>query len=284
VGTEIAVLGTGVMGLPMARRLAEHEYAVRAWNRTRAKAEALAAHGVTIATTPADAVTGADVVMTVLKDGATVAEVVDSAGPALRPGAVWIQASTVGVPAIDDLAARAKHLGVTLFDAPVQGTKGPAEQGSLVVLASGPPVQRPLVQPIFDVIGARTVWVSDRPGESSRLKLALNILVLAATHGTAEALSLASALGVDPATLVEVVTGGPLDSGLFQAKAAAMLTGDFSTTFSVANALKDTKLVVDAASAAGVRLDVTSAGAERFRRAIEKGHAGDDMAASIAAA
>ncbi|WP_299537708.1 NAD(P)-dependent oxidoreductase [uncultured Streptomyces sp.] len=277
---RVAVLGTGAIGAPVARHLAAAGFAPRVWNRTAAKAEALRGGGIEPVATPADAVAGADVVVTVLKDGPTVLETLRAAAPALRPGTVWVQHSTVG-DRIEDLAGFAREHGLVLVDAPVQGTREPAERGELVVLAAGPEDVRPLVQPLFDAIGQRTVWVGadGESGEASRLKLVLNTWVLALTQGVGEALALARGLGVDPAVFRDVVAGGPMDSGYFRAKSAAIVSGDFTPSFTVDNARKDALLVLEAAGRSGVRMDTVEAAAERFRRASAQGHGGQDMAA-----
>lgn len=181
------------------------------------------------------------------------------------------------------LAEFAEQHGLVLYDAPVQGTRQPAEQAQLIILASGPLDQREAVQPVFDAIGKRTLWVSEHTGISSCLKLALNSWVFALTHGLAESLALAKGLGVDPALVVDVVTGGPMESGYFQAKAAAILAENYTASFSVANAVKDFGLVVDAATQAGVQVDAAQAGLRRFERALEAGHGDKDMAASYLA-
>ncbi|MBZ4321374.1 NAD(P)-dependent oxidoreductase [Streptomyces huiliensis] len=276
----IAVLGTGIIGAPVARNLARAGFTVRAWNRTRSKAEALVPDGVHAAATPAEAVDGADVVLTVLTDGPSVLAAIDAAAPKLAPGTVWIQVSTVG-EAVGELAARATEAGLVFVDAPVQGTRGPAEQGTLVVMAAGPLSVRDTVRPVFDVIGARTVWVGEdgSSGAASRLKLALNAWVIALTTGVGEALALADGLGVDPAHFVDVVSGGPMDSGFFRAKSSAILSGDYTPSFSVDNAEKDARLVLEAARRTGRRLDGTEAGHRRFLRAAEQGHGDADMAA-----
>lgn len=149
-----------------------------------------------------------------------------------------------------------------------------------MVLAAGSSSRRPLLQPLFDAIAKRVLWVNEQPGAGSRLKLALNSWVLALTHGAAESLALAKGLGLDPALVVELVSGGPLDSGYFQAKTQAMLSGDYSPSFTLANALKDAELMVAAAHKVGVRLDLAEAGIQRFQRALDLGHADKDMAAS----
>lgn len=279
----IAVLGTGLIGAPVARNLRKQGFTVRAWNRTAAKAQALAADGVEAFDSPAEAVRGAGIIVTVLKDGPSVQEAMQAAAPTLRQGAIWLQLSTAGIEGTDTLAALAGQLGLVFYDAPVQGTRQPAEQAQLVILASGPLAQRDAVQPVFDAIGKRTLWVSEQAGASSRLKLALNTWAFALTHGLAESLALAKGLGVDPALVVDVVTGGPMDSGYFQAKAAAILADNYTASFSIANAVKDARLVVDAAAQAGVQVDAAQAGLWRFERALESGHGDKDMAASYLA-
>ncbi|MFT3802596.1 MAG: NAD(P)-dependent oxidoreductase [Burkholderiaceae bacterium] len=279
----IAVLGTGLMGAPIARNLHGKGFTVRAWNRTSAKAQALMADGIRAFGSPAEAVRDADIIVTMLKDGPGVEAAMQAAAPALREGSIWLQLSTVGIEAIETLAELAKRHGLVFYDAPVQGTRQPAEMAQLIIMASGPLEQREAVQPVFDAIGKRTLWVSERPGVGSRLKLALNTWAFALTHGLAESLALAKGLGVDPALVVDVVTGGPMDNGYFQAKSAAILSGNYAASFTIANAAKDARLVVDAAERAGVHADTARAGLDRFERALQAGHGDKDMAASYLA-
>lgn len=279
----VAVLGTGLIGAPIARHLATRGFPVRAWNRTAAKAQALAAAGIQACDNPADAVRDCDIILTVLKDGPSTQAAMQAAAPALNKGAIWLQLGTVGIEGIATLEVLAEQLGLVFYDAPVQGSRQPAELAQLVILASGPVAQRALVQPVFDAIGKRTLWLCEQPGSSSRLKLALNSWAFALTHGLAESLALAKGLGIDPALVVDVVTAGPMDSGYFQAKAAAILGDNYNASFSIANALKDTRLVVEAAVQAGVQVDAAQAGLHRFERALEAGHGDKDMAASYLA-
>ncbi|CAI0873387.1 NAD(P)-dependent oxidoreductase [Serratia entomophila] len=279
----LAVLGTGLIGAPVARNLCRRGSNVRVWNRTAAKAQALTSDGVIACDSPAEAVQGADIIVTVLKDAPAVQAAMQIAAPALRQGAIWLQLSTVGIEGAGALAALAGQLGLVFYDAPVQGTRQPAEMAQLIILASGPVAQRDVVQPVFDAIGKRTLWVSEQAGASSRLKLALNHWAFALTHGLAESLALARGLGVDPTLVVDVVSGGPMDSGYFQAKAAAILADNYAASFSIANAAKDARLVADAAAQSGVRMDVALAGLARFERALAAGHGDKDMAASYLA-
>lgn len=153
----LAVLGTGIMGGAMARRWAEHGFAIAVWNRDRTKAAALAGAGATVADTPADAVRAADVVVTVLADGGVTEKVMADALPAISPGAVWLQMATVGIGATERLAAMATGAGIAFVDAPVSGTKQPAEQGTLTVLASGAEELGDQLAPVFEPVAARTL-------------------------------------------------------------------------------------------------------------------------------
>ncbi|MDT0346254.1 NAD(P)-dependent oxidoreductase [Streptomyces litchfieldiae] len=278
--TSVGVLGTGIMGAAMARNLCRAGLDVRVWNRTRARAEPLAEEGARVCDEPAEAVDGADVVLTILFDSAATLAAMRAAAPGLAAGAVWLQCTTAGLDGLPPLAGFAGDQGLLFVDAPVLGTRQPAEAGQLTVLAAGPAEARATAAPVLDAIGARTVWTGEEPGAATRLKLVCNSWVLAVTHGVAEALALSHGLGVDPQDFLDAVAGGPLDMGYLRAKSALIRSGEPTPSFTVDTAEKDTRLIVAAGDAAGVRLDVAAAGAERFRRAAELGHGGEDMVAS----
>ncbi|AVH54887.1 MULTISPECIES: NAD(P)-dependent oxidoreductase [Streptomyces] len=279
----VSVLGTGIMGAAMARNLARAGHTVRAWNRSRAKAEPLADDGAFVADTPAEAVQGADVVLTMLYDGPSALEVMREAAPALRPGTAWVQSTTAGIEAIADLSAFAREHDLTFYDAPVLGTRQPAEAGQLLVLAAGPAEGREKVRPVFDAVGARTVWTGDdgAAGSATRLKLVANSWVIAATAATGEVLALSQALGVDPQSFFDAIEGGPLDMGYLRAKSGLILNDQLTPPqFAVGTAAKDARLIVEAGERSGVRLDVAAASAARMERAAAQGHADEDMAAA----
>jgi len=279
----VSVLGTGIMGAAMARNLARAGHTVHAWNRSRAKAEPLTADGITVVGTPAEAVEGADVVLTMLYDGPAALDVLKQAAPALRPGAAWAQSTTVGVEAIADLAAFAGEHGLVFYDAPVLGTRQPAEAGQLLVLAAGPVDEREKVTPALDAVGARTVWTGEdgAAGSATRLKLVANSWVIATTNALGEVLALSKALDVDPQSFFDAIAGGPLDMGYLRAKSGLILDGRLSPAqFAVATAAKDARLIVEAGEKNGVRLDVAAASADRLERAAAQGHADEDMAAA----
>ncbi|MBV7697939.1 NAD(P)-dependent oxidoreductase [Streptomyces sp. TRM70350] len=279
----VSVLGTGIMGAAMARNLARAGHTVRAWNRSRDKAEPLAADGAHITDTPAEAVEGADTVLTMLYDGAAVRDVMRQAAPALRPGTAWAQSTTVGLDSVAELAAFAEEHGLVFYDAPVLGTRQPAEAGQLLVLAAGPGTGRGAVTPVFDAVGNRTVWTGEdgAAGTATRLKLVANSWVLAATNAAGEALALARALGVDPQNFFDAIAGGPLDMGYLRVKSGLILDDRLSPPqFAVTTAAKDARLIVEAGERHGVRLDVAAAGAQRLARAAAQGHGDEDMAAA----
>jgi len=276
----VGLLGTGIMGAGMARSMLRAGLAVRVWNRTAARAQALAANGAEVAATPADAVRGAQVIVTMLADGGAVLDAMTAARPGLQAGQVWAQASTVGAPAIDRLAGFARENSLVLVDAPVVGTRQPAEEGALTVLAAGPEQARAALEPVFAAIGRQARWLDGGPGAASRLKLVVNSWVLALTAAAGEAVALAQGFGLDPRLFLDAVAGGPLDSRYLEAKAGAILSGDMSASFTVEMAAKDARLISAAAADAGLRLDVAAAVAERMRRAAELGHAAEDMAAA----
>jgi 3-hydroxyisobutyrate dehydrogenase len=280
---SVALLGTGIMGAGMARNMLRDGIPLRVWNRTRAKAEALEADGASVCDSPAEAVVGADVIVTMLADGPTVLDVMTAAVPGLTPGQIWAQASTVGLSWLEELAELARDHGTVFLDSPVLGSRQPAERGQLTVFAAGPgdasDIIRERVRPVFEAIAQKTVWL-DEVGAATRLKLVANSWVLALTNAVGESVALAHGLGVDPEAFLWSVSGGPADSPYLHAKASAILSNDFTPDFSVALAAKDARLIVQAAEAAGLCLDVASAAAERLRRAAELGHGEEDMAAA----
>jgi 3-hydroxyisobutyrate dehydrogenase len=276
---SLAVLGTGAMGAGMARNVAAAGIETRAWNRTRERAEPLADDGITIADSPRDAVAGADAVLTMLPDADVVAEVVDpELLGALAEGGVWIQVSTVG-EGIERLAAIAEDAGVALVDAPVSGTKQPAEQGKLVVLASGRDDALERSRPIFDAIGSRTVVVGPEPGGGSRMKLVVNSWLLAVTSGLAESIALAEGIGIDPEQFLGAIEGGPLDMPFAQLKGKSMLARDFEPAFGLAMASKDARLALAAAGSEELDLPLLGAIAEKFAAAEDMGLGEQDVAA-----
>jgi 3-hydroxyisobutyrate dehydrogenase len=278
----VALLGTGVMGAGMARNIAAADLPLRVWNRTREKAQPLAEAGATVCDSPAQAVEDADVVVTMLFDADSVATVMREAAPGLASGAVWLQAATVGVEGCSRLAGLAEELGLVYVDSPVLGTRKPAEDGTLVVLASGPDDARGPLAPVLDAIGSRVMWLG-AAGAGTRLKLVANSWVLTVVEGVAESLTLARALGLEPQQFLDVVKGGAMDAPYVQLKGSAMLAGEFATAFGLDGAAKDADLIVAAAREAGADLAVIEAVRDHYVRAREAGHGDKDLAATYLA-
>jgi 3-hydroxyisobutyrate dehydrogenase len=278
--TPVAVLGTGIMGAAMARNLIKSGMEVRAWNRSPEKAEPLAGDGATtVADSPAEAAEGADFLLTMLADADTIADVVDGGVlSALSDGGVWLQMSTVGIEGTERLGELAAGSGVAFVDAPVLGTKAPAEGGQLIVLASGPEEVRERSEAVFEPMASKVVWLGEA-GAGSRLKLVVNNWIVGLLGVLAETISLAEATGVDPERFLETIEGGPLGLPYAQIKGNMMIEEQFPTSFSLKLARKDAALVLDAARANGLEMVVAEAVAARFDDAISSGHGDEDMAA-----
>lgn len=277
----VALLGAGsTMGKGIGTNLAG-EFRVRAWNRTREKIGDLADRdGVEVCETPREAAAEADVILTMLSDGEAVLATVAGQDDALAGagvGTIWLQASTIGLEATARCAELAEKAGVVLVDAPVLGTKKPAEEGQLVILGSGPEQTRERLRPLFEAIGKRTLWVGEA-GAGSRLKVAVNSWIVSVVEGTAEMLALAEAVGLDPQDALDAIADGPLDLPYMRLKAKAMLERDFTPSFRLSLAAKDAGLALAAAEDAGLELPMLAAIRERMAAVAER-HGDEDLAA-----
>jgi 3-hydroxyisobutyrate dehydrogenase len=283
----VAVLGAGgAMGFAMARNIARAGLPVRAWNRSRAKAEPLAQDGAVITGTPAEAAEGATIVLTMLADAEAVVQSMDSDDGALPVMArrndldhpVWLQMSTIGEDATRRCIALANNYGVGFVDAPVLGTRQPAEQGQLVVLESGPEEARPRTHPVFEAIGHRTIRAGEA-GAGTRLKLVTNSWVLAVVEAGAETIALAEGLGLDPSLFFQAVEGGALDLPYLRMKGRAIADRDFTPSFRLALAAKDASLVRESASEHGLDLPLLDLIARRLHQGAAE-HGDEDFSAT----
>jgi 3-hydroxyisobutyrate dehydrogenase len=271
------------MGGPMTANLARAGFRVRAWDRTPSHAAALVKDGAVVAASPAEAVKGAGILITMLADGPATEQAWN--GPdgllAAGPGLVWVQMATVGLEWTERFVNTAARHGVSFFDAPVSGSRGPAEAGELTILASGPAWLRETVAPVFAALGRATAWLGPA-GNGTRAKLVLNNWLADLAETTAETLAFARQLGLDPAGIVDLLDSTPLGSPYAVQKARAMLAGDFAPAFALKHALKDADLAAQAAQASGAELTLTSALLPRWRHAAASGHADEDLAAIYA--
>jgi 3-hydroxyisobutyrate dehydrogenase len=278
---RVAVLGTGIMGSAMARNLVSAELSTVVWDRTSAATGPLGDAGAVVAASPAEAARDAHVVITMLPTAEVIDSVIFAGGvaEALARGAVWAQMGTIGLAATTEIRSRLGQLrpDVMFVDAPVSGSKGPAEAGQLLILASGPPEAAAAVGPVFSAIGRKTVWLGEA-GQGSRMKLVVNAYMSILIEGVAEALELAGRLGIDDARLAEAIEGGPLDAPIADAKLHKMEHGDFAPEFPLEWALKDVDLAIAAAGAG--ELPLLAALSRQWRAAVDAGHGRDDISAA----
>jgi 3-hydroxyisobutyrate dehydrogenase len=275
---KVTILGTGRMGSAMALRLIDTGQEVTVWNRERQRVVPLADAGATAADGIVAAVDDAAVIITMVTDGPAVRSVAAEMLPAMRSGAVWLQASTVGAEWADRLRELADERGRAILDAPVSGSTGPARNGTLTWLVAGPQDAIDAARPVLDALGQHVFLVGARQ-EASRLKLIVNAWMTAATVAMADALRASDELGVPRDTLLEVLSGGPLGMPYALQKAQLMTAHDYTPGFPIELALKDIRLMeqTEMQTPPLVReLD------RRLTNAADAGHALDDLAAVAA--
>jgi 3-hydroxyisobutyrate dehydrogenase len=195
---------------------------------------------------------------------------------ALAPGAIWVQMSTIGVSGIERVAAvvEKERADISLLDAPVSGSKDPAERGQLTIFASGADEARAPVAPLFDALGQRTIWVGPI-GMGTRLKLVSNTWLAFAAEAVAASVALAHRLGLETETVVDALDGGPLASAWQAAKLQRILDDDFSAQFSLSLALKDVRLALAAAD--DEQFAALGSLAEEWQRTVDQGLGDQDL-------
>jgi 3-hydroxyisobutyrate dehydrogenase len=280
----VAVLGAGgTMGFAMARNLARAGFDVRAWNRSRDRAQPLAEDGAQVLDTAAEAAQGAQFILTMLSDADTVLDCVSGSDSPLSAehaeDAIWLQMSTIGQEGTERCLELAREHDIEFVDAPVLGTKQPAQEGKLVVLASGPERLHDRVAPLFAAIGQRTMWVGSA-GEGTLLKLATNSWLVAVVEGAAETIAFAEGVGIDPQLVLDAVEGGPLDMPYLKLKGQAMIQRDFEPSFSLKLAAKDASLVQRSAQRHHLDLPLVGTVCSRFQEGIEQ-HGDEDLSATF---
>lgn len=276
---HVTVLGTGAMGAGMARSLLREGIEVTAWNRTAERSEPLADDGAFVALDPTAAVADADVVVAMLFDAASTFDVMATVLPAMKEGAVFVQCATVGLDGAARTASLAEEHGVAFLDCPVLGTKAPAEQGKLVMLASGDPAVRDRVQPAFDAMGSKTIWVGTELGLGSKLKLVCNAWIGALAAAIGQSFALAKGLGLDQQLMLDAFDGSAAGSPYLQAKGTSIIESSYAPQFSVDGVRKDTGLIRDAIASSGLSTVLVDGVLAAFDAASEAGHGDEDMAA-----
>ena len=277
----VAVLGAGIMGSAMTRNLVAAGVDTLVWDRSPQATGPLADAGARVAASAPDAVRDAGIVITMLPTAEVVESVIFDGGTAdaFADGCVWAQMGTIGVEATLRIGERLalKRPDVMLVDAPVSGSKGPAEQGQLLILASGPAATADALRPVFDVLGRKTVWLG-QAGQGSQVKLVVNAYMSILIEGVAETMDLADRLGIGHQQLAEVIEGGPLDAPIADAKLHKMDRQDYAAEFPLEWALKDVDLAISAAD--GDTPPLLGALSRQWHAAVAAGYGRQDISAA----
>ena len=278
VKEPVAFLGIGTMGHAMATSALRAGIPTVVWNRDPGATRGLTDLGAEAAETPADAARQAAIVVTMVTDADVVLSIAKDQGmlAALAPGAIWVQMSTIGVAGIERVGALAEmeRPDVTLVDAPVSGSKDPAEQGHLTIFASGPEEAQSRLSPLFDALGQRTIWVGP-VGAGSRLKLVANSWLALEAEAVNTSVALARQLGLETETVMDALSGGPLVSPWQAAKLQRIAQGDFSVQFALSLALKDVHLALEAAG--DDRFQALACLADEWEQVVDQGLGDRDL-------
>lgn len=272
--TTISLLGCGLMGTPMATRLLNHGYTLNAWNRTRSKADALAAKGARVADTPAQAVADADIIITMLEHGGVVEDVLfnpalPGASLGLKAGALVIDMSSILPEQAQAHGPRLAAQGVAYLDAPVSGGTVGAEAGTLAIMAGGAEADFERARPVLEVLG-RPVHVG--PTGSGQLTKLANQMIVGITIGAvAEALLLAQRGGADPAKVRQALRGGFAESRILEVHGQRMVDGDFAKRGSLAIQLKDLRNALHTASGLSFDAPITAHLTDLYAQAADHG-------------
>jgi 3-hydroxyisobutyrate dehydrogenase-like beta-hydroxyacid dehydrogenase len=285
--TKVAFLGLGIMGAPMAANLARAGIEVVAYNRTREKAERLAAEldGVTVADSPAQAAAAAGTAISMVPDVPQVEEVLlgpDGAVEGLGDGGLAIDMSTIAPSASRSIGGRLGERGVLFLDAPVTGSRPKAEDGTLTIMAGGPEEAFDRARPLFEAMGQLVLHMGPQ-GHGSMVKLINNTLAATNAAVLAEGIQLARAAGLDTEKAMEVVGSGSGDSTMRKLKSGPMIEGDYEALFKLEHMLKDVRYFLAESRALDVPTQVAGSAEELYERAAAEGHGGDDFAAVIEA-
>jgi 3-hydroxyisobutyrate dehydrogenase len=274
---RVAVLGIGTMGHGMATSTLRARIPTMVWNRNEEATRDLEGLGAEVAQTAADAARWAAIVITMVTDAEAVISIARDEGvlAALAPGAILVQMSTIGVEGIERVAAlvAAERPDIILLDAPVSGSKEPAEQGQLTIFASGNDQARPRVTPLFDALGRRTIWAG-HVGAGTRLKLVANTWLAFTAEAVAASVALAHGLGLETESVVDALVGNSLMSPWQEAKLHRIAKGEFSAQFALSLALKDVRLAEEAAAG---RLGTLECLADEWQQSLDLGFGHEDV-------
>ncbi|WP_025692264.1 NAD(P)-dependent oxidoreductase [Paenibacillus zanthoxyli] len=278
---NIAWIGTGHMGLPMARNLLKAGHSLHVYNRTAEKAEPLRGEGAVICQTAAEAAAEADLIFLMLTKGETVREVLsgeEGVLAKLRPKALVVNMSTIGPEEAKEFARITGEAGGIYVDAPVSGSVGPAVQAQLVILAGGDSEAVEACRPYFDKLGKATIHFGD-VGAGSSAKLAINLLLGVVAQGVGETLLFAEMAGLDRELVLRMISESAVSTKLFEGKKEMYVKEEYPSAFMISLVAKDLGLVADEAHSYGIRLPLAEAAKETYAAADQSGKGALDMAA-----
>jgi 3-hydroxyisobutyrate dehydrogenase-like beta-hydroxyacid dehydrogenase len=278
----IGFIGTGLMGAGMARSLIRKGHTVRIYNRTRAKAEAVAQLGGEVVDSPREAARGAGVIVTMLADPEALLGVVEGENGILetiKPGAVLIDSSTVSPPTTLRVLELLKAKGADMLDAPVFGSKNEAEKGELGFIVGGEREVIARVQSVLDCMG-RTNHVGGN-GMGAYAKLVVNLVIAGTLQAFNESMVLATKAGIDPDAILKIILSSRARSGIIEMKAPQILKRDFTPFFPLQLMAKDMRLVLESAASLGVHLPFATALSDIYKGCLADGLAAEDFAATI---
>ena len=279
---EIAWIGTGIMGAPMARRLLRAGHRVRVWNRSPEKARALGQEGATVANDAAEATRDVEAVFIMVPDTPDVQAVIGQIEPAIARGQLVIDMSTIAPAAERAIAEKIAARGASYLDAPVSGGETGAIEGTLTIMVGGEQAAFERVRPLFDVLGRRATWMGPA-GAGQTTKLANQIAVALTLEAVAEALKFAREGGIDPARALEAISGGAAGSWQMSNLGPKIIAGDYRPGFFVKLIRKDLRLVSETAERNGLKLPGLALMVSMFEKARELGHDEDGTQAVAAA-
>jgi len=270
---RIGVIGLGLMGQPIARRLLEAGHPLTVWNRTAEKAKDLRAGGAAWAPSARAVAETSDIVITMVTDSMASEVVICGTGGVLegaRPGLILIDMSSIAPEMSRAIAGRARARGVPMLDAPVTGAPRVAAEGKLGVMVGGPRETFEACRPVFETLAAKIVYAGGN-GMGTTLKLVNNLILGVAIHAAAEALVLATKAGLDPQSVIEITSVGGARTGAMETRGPRMVRRDFTPHFSANNMYKDLSTALTIAEECGVSLPVASVAREILRAVKSQG-------------
>jgi len=277
----IGFIGLGIMGKPMALNLLAKGFSLAVYNRTAEKAREFEEKGAKVASTPREVAATAETVILMLSDPSAIDAVVEGADglfASMAQGSILVNMSSVSPAYSRDLAGRAAKRGITLVDAPVSGSKKPAEDGTLVILASGPEEAVTSLEPVFLAMGKKVVYCGEA-GMGSAMKMAVNLLLGVMMAGLAEATNFAERQGIETIRFLDTILAGPLSCGLFQLKAEMFKEDLYPTQFPLKHMFKDLRFIMETAESVGAPLSTGGAVKTLYEKATEQGLGEEDFAA-----